>query len=226
MIERARYASVVALVVGLTGCAGDPPADAGPAPVRPGPVEVTAPAEAPPSGVRPQPPTTVPVASSDGPGEARARLPFPADIRPDLSSMSQGWPVLVEVAKGTHPGYARYVFRFADNGPQGQQRSAARPAWDVRYVPYSEAVLDGSGSPAPVGGAVVLRVGFDAAMHWDDGTPSLVRSVEDHDPLVFGSDFEGQVTWFLGLDQEQPFRAFFVEDGSQGEVVVDVVEGR
>jgi hypothetical protein len=34
-----------------------------------------------------------------------------------------------------------------------------------------------------------------------------------------GGDFEGYVTWFLGLDEERPFRAFWTD----GKVVVDVV---
>ncbi|MDP8929467.1 MAG: hypothetical protein M3O70_13090, partial [Actinomycetota bacterium] len=49
------------------------------------------------------------------------KLPFPADTKPDVSSAQhqQGFPVLVAVTKGTHPGYVRYVFEFASNHPEG-----------------------------------------------------------------------------------------------------------
>lgn len=155
------------------------------------------------------------------PDPKKGDRPFPADTNPDVSSARQGFPVLVSVTKGTHTGYVRYVFEFANNDPEGHSPLVARPAWDVRYVPQSEAVMDGSGKPVPVGGRERLRIRFDgAAMHWDDGRNSLSRSVPDHDPLVFGGDYEGAVTWFLGLDRRQPFRAFFSETNK---VVVDVV---
>ncbi|MDP8930688.1 MAG: hypothetical protein M3O70_19505, partial [Actinomycetota bacterium] len=122
----------------------------------------------------------------------------------------------------THPGYVRYVFEFASNHPEGHSPLVARPAWNVRYVPESEAVMDGSGKPVPVGGSERLRIDFEgAAMHWDDGSVSLTRSVPDHDPLVFGSDFEGTVAWFLGLDKQTPFRVFFTDNNK---VVLDVVQ--
>ena len=141
-----------------------------------------------------------------------------------MSSTHQGYPVLVSVTKGIHAGFVRYVFEFANNDPEGHQPLGARPAWDVRYVPRSEAILDGSGETVPVGGNAILRIVFrGAAMHWDDGRSSLARSVEDHDPLVAGGDYEGQVAWFLGLDHEQPFRVFFV---AHAKVVVDMVDGK
>ncbi len=154
--------------------------------------------------------------------KAAKKLPFRADTRSDVSSAQQGNPVLVSVTKGSHRGYVRYVFEFANNDPEGHSPLVARPAWDVRYVPRSEAVQDGSGDPVPVGGRERLRIRFEgAAMHWDDGRSSLTRSVPDHDPLVFAGDYEGYVNWFLGLDTQRPFRAFFTDNNK---VVIDVVQ--
>jgi hypothetical protein len=92
----------------------------------------------------------------------------------------------------------------------------------VRYVPRAEARQDGSGDPPPVGGAVYLRIRFDgAAAHYADGTPSIRYGLDAHAPLGFGGDFEGRVTWFLGLEHEQPFKLSFVDNNK---VVVDVVD--
>ncbi len=223
------FVIVTALATVLVGCSGgEPQVEAGDLPSF---------AEEPPAS-----PTTSPLASDavnppaaaggdegeqapparPGPGRGQ-RQPFPADTKPDVSSVHQGFPVLVAVTKGLHPGYVRYVFEFTNNDPEGHSPLVARPAWDVRYVPKSEAVMDGSGEPVPVGGRERLRMRFDgAAMHWEDGRSSLSRSVPDHDPLVFGGDFEGTVAWFLGLDKQQPFRVFFTDNNK---VVVDVVSG-
>jgi len=117
------------------------------------------------------------------------------------------------------------VFDFVNADPQGHSPlGSARPGWDVRYVPPAEAVQDGSGDPPPVGGAVYLRIRFDgAAAHYEDGTPSIRYGLDAHAPLGFGGDFEGRVTWFLGLEHQQPFRVLFVENDK---VAVDVVNGR
>ena len=152
------------------------------------------------------------------------RLPFVADTNPDLSNQREGFPVLVAVTQGEHNGYRRYVFTFDHADPEGHQpwRRHARPAWDVRYVPASQAVMDGSGDPvANVGAKAHLRIQFQADMHYADGRSSLKRSVGDEPPrLVFGGDFENQVTWFYGAEKQRPFRVWYVGDGR---VAVDVV---
>ncbi len=151
-------------------------------------------------------------------------VPFVADTNPDLSNEREGFPVLVAVRHGEHNGYRRYVFTFDHADPEGHQpwRRRARPAWDVRYVPASQAVMDGSGHPVANAGAKAhLRIQFQADMHYADGRSSLKRSVSDEPPdLVFGGDFENQVTWFYGAEKERPFRVLYVGDGR---VAVDVV---
>lgn len=222
------FAVVTALAAVLAGCSGgEPQVEAGDLPSfaeEPSASATTSPLAS--DAVNP-PPAKVGAEGEDAPAPAEPdrgqRLPFQADTKPDVSSAQQGFPVLVAVTKGSHQGYVRYVFEFANNDPEGHSPLVARPAWDVRYVPKSEAVMDGSGEPVPVGGRERLRIRFDgAAMHWDDGRSSLSRSVPDHDPLVFGGDFEGTVAWFLGLDKQQPFRVFFSDNNK---VVVDIVNG-
>ena len=152
------------------------------------------------------------------------RLPFAADTNPDVSNQREGYAVLVAVTQGNHGGYRRYTFTFEHADPEGHQpwRRHARPAWDVRYVPRSQAVMDGSGQPVANAGANAhLRILFHADMHYGDGRSSLKRSVSDTPPdLVFGGDFENQVTWFYGAEKQRPFRVFYAGDGR---VAVDVV---
>jgi hypothetical protein len=164
-------------------------------------------------------------ASNGGSGSPQQRpLPFTADTKPDVSTVREGYPVLVSVAQGEHPGYRRYVFTFRHADPEGHQpwRRFARPAWDTRYVPSSEAVEDGSGEPVVNSGAAAhLRIVFHADMHYADGRSSLERSVNDEPPdLVFAGDFENRVTWFYGAARQLPFRVEYVGDGR---VAVDIV---
>ena len=164
--------------------------------------------------------------ATDGDSGSRQEkpLPFVADTRPDTSSVREGYPVLVSVAQGEHPGYRRYVFTFRHADPEGHQpwRTFARPIWDARYVPASEAVMDGSGDPvANSGAAAHLRIVFHADMHYADGRSSLERSINDFPyDLVFAGDFENRVTWIYGAAKERPFRVEYVGDGR---VAVDVV---
>ncbi|HEX2043629.1 MAG TPA: hypothetical protein VHF24_13430 [Acidimicrobiales bacterium] len=165
---------------------------------------------------------------SGGNGGSRSQqqkpLPFVADTKPDTSTVREGYPVLVSVTQGEHPGYRRYVFTFRHADPEGHQpwRQFARPPWDARYVPQSQAVMDGSGDPVPNAGAAAhLRIAFDADMHYADGRSSLERSVNDFPmDLVFGGDFENRVTWFYGAAKQLPFRVEYVGDGR---VAVDIV---
>ncbi|HEV3401466.1 MAG TPA: hypothetical protein VG078_06550 [Acidimicrobiales bacterium] len=172
------------------------------------------------SGTGQRPPTT-----AGGRGfQAAEQLPFVADTRPDTSTVREGYPVLVSVAQGEHPGYRRYVFTFRHADPEGHQpwRTFARPIWDARYVPSSEAVMDGSGDPvANSGAAAHLRIVFHADMHYADGRSSLERSINDFPyDLVFAGDFENRVTWIYGAARERPFRVEYVGDGR---VAVDIV---
>lgn len=190
-----------------------------------------------PAGAGTSVPTTsagsAPTTSGSGSAAASARpvtstapaaLPFNADTNPDVSTVRDGNPVLVSVTKGEHAGYVRYVFRFNHSDPDGHQpwRKFAQPPWDVRYVPQSDAVQDGSGKPVVnVGAPAHLRIRFDANMHdGAEGQNTLQTSVSDEDALAFGGDFEGQVRWFYGSDRERPFRVFYAGDGR---VVVDIV---
>ncbi len=210
----------------VAGCSGD---DGGGEAVSSASTAATTVATTAPSEPAPAPSAPASTATSSGAGSTsqpttQQRLPFVADTAPDVSNEREGYPVLVSVTQGEHPGYRRYVFTFRHVDPEGHQpwRQHARPQWDARYVPASEAVMAGSGDPvANAGARAHLRIQFSADMHTADGRSSLERSVSDEPPdLVFGGDFENQVTWFYGAAKEQPFRVFYV---GEGRVAVDIV---
>ena len=207
----------LAAVAVLSACSGG---DGGQQTAGAAPTAQVPPTAAPPAGASPargRGPT-----SSTNP--ARAALPFAADTGPEVSSVAEGYPVLVSVTQGEHDGYRRYVFTFKHADPEGHQpwREFARPAWDVRYVPASQAVMSGSGEPVVNAGANAhLRMVFTADMHYADGRNALTRSVNDEPPdLAFGGDFENRVSWFYGAQSQRPFRVTYV---GQGRVAVDIV---
>lgn len=213
-------AAALATLVGLAGCTGDEKPT-----TRATPTTGSAPG---PSGSAGQPGTSARSPASTVPEAGRptatdATLLPGAGVGAKTSSVHQGFPVLVGVRSGAHSGFTRYVFDFMNEDPEGHSPlGSARPAWDVRYVAPSEVVQDGSGAPAPVGGAAHLRIRFDGAdAHHDDGTSSIRYGLDAHAPLAFAGDFEGRVTWFLGLDRERPFNVFFVENNK---VAVDVAQ--
>ena len=222
-----RYLVVAMVSLGVAACSDGGPTDAGSAPLRPSSTTTESVGE-PAGGQAPTTTQSPPATAREGQGRsgsttttAGQTMPFVANARPDTSSTTQGFPVLLSVTKADHPGYVRYVFEFDDNPPDGQRADDARPAWDVRYVPRSQVVHDGTGFPVTVEGAAVLRITFQHAwMHWDDGSTSLRHPPDAYQRLRFGGDFEGYVTWFLGVDGERPFRAFFAHGDK---VVVDVV---
>ncbi len=206
---------ITSVTVALSGCSRDGDDERGAAGRPTTTTDAAAPASSAPGTAT----------TSDGPAtQGDEALPFAADTQPDMSATVEGYPVLVSVTQGEHPGYRRYVFTFRHADPEGHQpwRQYARPAWDIRYVPSSEAVMDGSGDPvANAGARAHLRIRFDADMHYADGRSSLERSVPDEPPdLVFGGDFENRVTWFYGAARQRPFRARYV---GEGRVAVDIV---
>ena len=229
-----RYLVVAMVSLGVAACSDGGPTDAGSAPLRPSSTTTESagePAgEQEPTTTQSSPTTTEPQRQRGSGGTTPttgAGLPFVADTRPDTSPPAQGFSTLVGVDRGEHPGYVRYVFHFEyhdfhveDHDRQGGPAPPFRPAWDVRYVPRSQVTRHGSGHPVPVEGAAVLEITFEgASLHRRDGSMPLQGPLDLYD-LRFGGAFEGYITWFLGREEERPFRAFFT---GGDKVVVDVV---
>jgi hypothetical protein len=104
---------------------------------------------------------------------------------------------------------ARVTFVFRSSG------AAAPPGYKVEYKagPFAE---DGSGAPVTVGGKYFLVVRFEPAAGFDLNTgvatyqgpksikPSGVPHVVELREI---GDFEGVVTWVIGLDAVRPVEA-------------------
>ena len=100
----------------------------------------------------------------------------------------------------------RVVFEF-EKQPPG-------PGFDVSYQPASTAKIeDGSGNPIEVAGEAFLVVKLTAMTAKIDGDqvtktytgPRRVTGPAPIEEVVKTGDFEGVVTWVIGLDRKRPF---------------------
>jgi hypothetical protein len=140
-----------------------------------------------------------------------------------LAPATAGWssegPLTVTDAWITvHDGYDRVVFETPGDGDAG---------WAALYV--EEAISDRSGLSVPVAGSSVLRLSL-TGIGAPDGDPGESVAFEDDLPglddgvileVVNDGVFEGQHTFFVGLDQELPFRVLRVDEPKG--IVLDVL---
>lgn len=120
--------------------------------------------------------------------------------------------VLEHVRVGRHSTFDRVVFEFR----------AGTPAWSARYVP--QVVHDGSGLPVRLPGTAFLHVVFrhtridraSAGAAPITRTPRFGGLVQ----LKESGDFEGVVSFGLGLRRKVGFRGFRMTSPSR--VVIDV----
>ncbi len=119
----------------------------------------------------------------------------------EAGAVAPPMPLLVHVRTGEHEGYDRITFEF-----EGE-----RPGYRVEYV-QPPITQDPSDLPVEIAGNALLKIRLEsAAAHDDSGTqtvdfseltpglPSLVEAEQI-------GDFEGVVTWVLGLSGEVNFR--------------------
>ena len=125
--------------------------------------------------------------------------------------------LLVQVRYGRHENFDRIVFQF-ENG---------LPGYRIEYV-LPPILGDFSGLPVDIAGGAFLRAQFRVAAEHDPSTgdrtylgplelsaglPSLLEAE------VTG-DFEGGLTWVLGLSKEADFRVFALAEPFR--IVIDV----
>jgi hypothetical protein len=114
---------------------------------------------------------------------------------------------LVKVRVGTHAGYDRVVFEFADGVPAFTLDEAAPPLTE-----------DASGRKLDVDGNAFWQLIMRDASRTDldgmtmltktDFTPNFPKLVE----LIEGGDFEAVSTWYVGLDAESCVRVMTLQD--------------
>lgn len=162
-------------------------------------------------------------AGRDGPAvrTAEAEAPGEPPFEEAIGVVDQPRPdapiaTLVGVRTGRHPGFDRVVFEFAGDGLPGYRIERSRE-------PPRQC---GSGEVVPVAGEAWLQVRFTPAQaHDEQGQPTVTaRSQAPGLPVLraleLTCDFEGEVTWVLGLAAPEPFRVF--ELAAPPRVVVDV----
>jgi hypothetical protein len=209
--------ATIALLLALAACApeteppeAEPAAEAippGPPADASAPDDADAPVETGDSVLVGDPPTWVP-----GP----LRTP-PADWTERTVDVTRegGVATLRAVRTGSHEGFVRVVFEFAERVPGYHLEYVDRP---VRQC--------GSGEPVPVAGDAWLEVRLRPAQaHTEAGEPTVAERDRRLDltplhQLTLTCDFEADVTWVLGL--ATPGRYRVAEASGPPRLVVDV----
>jgi len=125
---------------------------------------------------------------------------------------------ITDVRTGTHDGYDRVVFEFADGLPEASLERAEPPF-----------TQDASGLPIEVQGESFLRLilrggtkqtlegttSYDGPTEFETGYPALVHLIE-------GGDFEAQSTWYFGLAAESCVRVLTLTDDGTARLVIDI----
>jgi hypothetical protein len=123
--------------------------------------------------------------------------------------------VLTDVRTESHEGFDRVVFEFRDN----------MPGYRIEYV-EPPITTDGSDLPVEIEGNGFLKVVLHVAQAHDEaGNPTISErdlkpSLSSIAEVEMTGDFEGYVSWVLGLSQKVDFRVS--ELTGPNRVVVDV----
>ena len=130
------------------------------------------------------------------------------------SPSSGGQAELFQAAAGCHSTYDRFVLRA---------RSGGKPGYDVRYV--NRIVADGSGNPIALLGTKRIRIRIRPARgHTSAGANLLPSTITpgcaNLRQVKKAGDFEGVVSYGLGLSRKTGFRVFRLTGPTR--VVVDV----
>ena len=144
--------------------------------------------------------------------------PFVANTEPDTQTQSAGaLLVTTDMRFGRHDGYDRLVLDLAGTGT---------PGWRARYV--GEAMGQASGSAIDVAGGAVIDVMVQTIMYpGEEGNPEYAGPVAILPPaggaireVRWAGIFEGTLQVVIGVESEEPFRVFMLEDPLR--VVIDV----
>lgn len=175
-------------------------------------------------------PTASPTPSATATASANGTAsPSPSEPQPSLTgagtaAVSQppgpdGFGLLVDARLAGHPGYDRFVLEFHGTVPGYQVGYTDKPV-----------IADPSGEVVEVAGDHVLWIrlepssGFDLLDRPDTptytGPDRLSSDTAVVTEAVMTGDFEGVLSWVLGIDGEQPFLVTTLE--SPPRLVVDV----
>jgi hypothetical protein len=193
-VKTAMLMTIFSITLGITACKKTEPEQAAVPPpaapaVPPAPVAATIP--------------PAPAAEAPAPASPASAAPGATTDASKGAATSRGNqpPVLRAVRSATQAGFDRLVFEFD---------TAGLPAWRAEYV--DRPVVDcGSGEPVRVAGAAWLQVTFTGAQaHSEKGSSTsgprrrkLSQKVARE--LVRICDFEGEVTYVVGVERPNPY---------------------
>jgi hypothetical protein len=198
-IKTATLLSLLSMTLGLAGCKRTDPDTTTPAKQAPAVQSAASVPPAPVAAPEQVLPTVDSPPSSNGVGAAPGATTAPSKGAP--TSRGKQAPVLRAVRSATQAGFDRLVFEFD---------TAGLPAWRAEYV--DRPVVDcGSGEPVRVAGAAWLQVTFTGAQaHSEKGSSTsgprrrkLSQKVARE--LVRICDFEGEVTYVVGVERPNPY---------------------
>ena len=168
---------------------------------------------------------TVPADPSSSGPTTSAPCTFSGATEPAQGGGDAPTRLLTDVRVGAHGCYERVTFEF-----KPRKGDADGPvAWKAAYrsPPITE---DGSGRRVPVKGSAFLVVTMSAAGAdlTAEGAPDTYTgptSIEAADATRIQQvrrtgDFEGVLTWVIGLDKQRPFHV--TTEGGPARVIVDV----
>ena len=170
--------------------------------------------------IQPPPGATVLESTSTPTDSAATSTPITFEGSRDPVEVSVGTllqtPLLADVRAARHEGFDRVVFDFA---------VTSRPGYRVEYVtaPIQQC---GSGNQETIAGSAFIQVRMTPAAAHDDagqptfGTNELLPGLPTLLEVQQTCDFEGIVTWVLGLSEEVDFVVSALADPFR--VVVDV----
>lgn len=123
---------------------------------------------------------------------------------------------LTDVRVGTHDGYDRIVFEFADGVPELDISQATPPL-----------LADASGQELDVDGNAFLQIVMHGGTKQTDAGGSSYTGSTDFTPgfgqlaeLMEGGDFEAVNTWYAGLNADACARGFTLSNPSR--IVIDI----
>ncbi|EPX59987.1 hypothetical protein D187_002073 [Cystobacter fuscus DSM 2262] len=191
----------------------------------PAPATPPAKAQTPPSPTTPPPDAPTPAAeptSAPPPSTPSPATPPPAkepewiQAKTNVPRSGQKAATLREVRAARNEGFDRVVFQF-----DGE----TLPGYRVEYLD-GPAIRCGSGDPTEVAGQGRLQVSLQPAQAHDENGQVTIASRERTAALPVlqeleqTCDFEGEVTWVLGVKQPQAYRV--LELHAPTRIVVDV----
>ena len=153
------------------------------------------------------------VAAQAAPASAASDFRLTPVTVADPNTAPSGQPELLRVTVGHHPTYDRVVFHF----------SSRTPGYSVRYV--SAVTADPSGQRVRLAGNAFLAVTMQSVASAQAGKPAAPQGRQHPRVPVLrevagAGDFEGHVSFGLGLSGKTGFRAFTLSNPDR--LVVDV----